>query len=154
MLLCNKMSISVRKNDNEEEEEPEITKEKSSEVSPLPSAPRTRFKYVLGTCVASNEFDDGMFQGEISDMYNAKCHMYEVLFEDGDKDDYEKKEITRMIQLFKDNYTTAENDPSASHTESANESESDVVNLPVSTRAKKRKQAAVAAADESVSSRL
>ena len=74
-----------------------------------------------------------MFQGEISDMYNAKCHMYEVLFEDGDKADYEEKEITRMIQLFKDNYTTAENDPSASHTESANESESDVVNLPVTT---------------------
>ena len=99
------MSSSARKSDSEE------TEEELSDVQPLPSASRTRFKYVLGTFVASDEFDDDMFRGEISDMYNAKCHMYEVLFEDGDKADYEEEKIPRMIKLFKDNYT---NDPSAS----------------------------------------
>ena len=58
-------------NDNEKEEEFEIIKENHLiyhlfPVSPEP--PNMIFKYVLGTCVTSDEFDDSMFQGEISDM--------------------------------------------------------------------------------------
>ena len=89
----NKRSRGARVNNAETAPVPE------PQPSPTPSE-KNVFKYPIGTKIARDFGDDGVFEGEITSLYKDDANLCQVIYTDGDDEDMEADEIEYGIQLY------------------------------------------------------
>ena len=75
----------------------------SNSCSPTPT-PSTTFPFPVGTFIARDFGDAGIFSGTISTHYPDAPELCEVTYTDGDKEDLDKDQVHYAVALFKQQF--------------------------------------------------
>ena len=97
----------TRKRARMTQDDDETPEEEEEEHGPEEEAVST-FPYPVGTYVARDFGDQGVFSGRVSRHYSDDPNLCEVRFTDGDREDLDRDETQYAVEYYKQQFGTAD----------------------------------------------